>query len=123
MDVFLLPFIFSFRAAISFLLLIQATLTMCNVGFLFQTIQYSIQWIGFLFWLFVSSFTGRFWMQILRWLFIVPITFLAFFRHVYNFGPKHRKQSLFDILRNPVPSVEFDGRIGESDDFASLKRR
>ena len=127
MDVFLLPFIFSFRAAISFLLLIQATLTMRNVGFLFQailqTIQKSIQWIGFLCWLFVSSYTGRFWILILRWLFIVPITFITFFGYVYNFGPKHRKRSLFDILCNPVPGVEFDGRVGESEDFVSLERR
>ncbi len=127
MDAFLLPFIFSLRAAISFLLLIQATLTMRNVGFLFQTIlqtiQKSIQWIGFLFWLFISSFTGRFWMKLIRWIFIVPITFITFFRYVYNFGPKHRKRSLFDILCNPVPGIEFDGRVGESEDFASLERR
>ncbi len=46
----------------------------------------------------------------------------TFFRAVYNFGPKHCKRSLFDILRNPVPGVEFDGRPGESDDFDSLRR-
>ena len=42
---------------------------------------------------------------------------------MYNFGPKHRKLSLFDILPNPVPGIKFDGRIGESDDFDSLQRR
>ncbi len=88
MDVFLLPFIFSFWAAISFLLLLQATLTRRKaiwfIGFLFatttQAIQATIQWIGFLFWIFVSSYTGRFWLQLLRWLFIVPITFVTFFQ-------------------------------------------
>ncbi len=46
-----------------------------------------------------------------------------FFLYVYDFGPKHCKQSFFDILRNPVPGIEFDGRIGESADFDSLERR
>jgi hypothetical protein len=131
MDVFLLPFIFSLWDAISFLLLLQASLTRRNatwfVGFLFgaisQTIQTSIQWIGFLFWVFISSYTGRFWIQLLRWLFIVPITFITFFQYVYTFGPKHCKRFFFDILCNPVPGIEFDGRIGESEDFASLQRR
>jgi hypothetical protein len=39
------------------------------------------------------------------------------------FGPKHCKQSFLDILKNPVSGVEFEGRIGESDDFNSLRRR
>ena len=46
-----------------------------------------------------------------------------FYQYVYNFGPKHCKWSLLDILFNPVPGIEFDGCIGESEDFASLKRR
>jgi hypothetical protein len=54
---------------------------------------------------------------------MVPITFITFFQYVYNFGPKHRKRSLFDILSNPVPGVKFDGCIGKSKDCASLKRR
>jgi hypothetical protein len=131
MDVFLLPFIFSFRAVISFLHLLQASLTICNAvsfirflfGAIFEAFHASFQWIGFLFWLFVSSYTGRFWFQLLQWIFIVPLTFITFFRYMHNFGPKHRKQSLLDILCNPVPGVEFDGRIGESEDFASLRRR
>jgi hypothetical protein len=125
MDVFLLPFIFSFWAAISFLLLLQASFTKHNAVWsfrlllrtIFQAVHASIQWIGFLFWLFVSSYTGRFWFHLLRWIFIV------FFQYVYNFGPKHRKRSLLDILCNPVPGVEFDGRFGESADFDSLRRR
>ncbi len=31
--------------------------------------------------------------------------------------------SFFDMLCNPVPGIEFDGPIGESEDFASLQRR
>ena len=124
---FLLPFIFSVRAAISFLLLFQTLLSRRNfvqiIGYLHEILSQAVQWIGFLFWLFLSSYTGRFWLGLLRWLFIVPITFVTFFRHIYNFGPKHRKRSLFDILCNPVPGIEFDGRIGESDDYDSLKRR
>jgi hypothetical protein len=55
--------------------------------------------------------------------FIVPITIYTFFRGVYDFGPKHRKRTLLDILLNPVPGIEFEGRLGESDDFDSLRRR
>jgi hypothetical protein len=47
----------------------------------------------------------------------------TFFWSVYDFGPKHCKRSLFDILRNPVPGIEFEGRPGESDDIDSLRRR
>ncbi len=52
---------------------------------------------------------------------MVPITFITFFQYVHYLGPKHCKRFLFDILSNPVPGVKFDGRIGESKDFASLK--
>jgi len=58
---------------------------------------------------------------ILRWIFIVTIILLTFFWNIYNFGPKHHKRSLFEILRNPVLVIEFEGRIIESDDFDSLK--
>ena len=88
-----------------------------------QGILQTLQWVGFLFWLFVSSYSGCFWMQVLPWIFMVSITFITFFWYVYNFGPKHRKWSLFDILSNPVPGVKFDGRIGKFKDFASLKWR
>ncbi len=53
----------------------------------------------------------------------MPITLFTFFQHVYNFGPKPCKRSLFDILSNPVPRIEFDGRLGESDEFDLLKHR
>jgi hypothetical protein len=86
------------------------------------SIQRKIQWISFLFWLFVFGYSGRFWLQVLHWIFIVPITFITFFQYVYNFGPKHHKWSLFGILSNPVPGVKFDGGIGESDNFASLEQ-
>ncbi len=66
---------------------------------------------------------GRFWWSILQVIFVVPITLYTFFRTIYDFGPKHRKRSLFDILQNPVPGIEFKGRPGESDDFDSLQRR
>jgi hypothetical protein len=52
-----------------------------------------------------------------------PITLYTFFRTIYDFGPKHCKRSLLDILRNPVPGTEFEGRPGESDDFDSQHRR
>ncbi len=30
---------------------------------------------------------------------------LQFIHYVYKFGPKHRKQTLYDIITNPVPGV------------------
>ena len=86
-------------------------------------VQDIYQWSRFLSWIAISSYTGRFWWSIFRVLFIVPITLYTFFRTVYDFGPKHCKRSLFDILRNPVPGIEFEGRPGESDDIDSLRHR
>ncbi len=42
---------------------------------------------------------------------------------MYDFGPKSRRRSFFDILSNPVPGIEFEGRLGEADDFEALQRR
>ena len=131
MDIVLLPFIYSVRAAISFLFLLQAITTRRNtimfikriISSINQIIQEVFQWMGFLTWKFVISYTGRFWLSILQWIFIVPIVLFTFFQEVYNFGPKHRQRSFIDILLNPVPGIEFEGRISESKDFDSLKRR
>jgi hypothetical protein len=60
--------------------------------------------------------------MILHWIFIVPIILFTFFRNIYNFGPKHCKRSLFEILCNPVPGIEFAGQLAKSDNFDSLKR-
>ncbi len=77
MDVFLLPFIFSFQATISFLLLLQALIQVISsrqniiwftqhlLKIFNQGILQTLQWIGFLFWLFMSSYSGRFWLQVL----------------------------------------------------------
>jgi hypothetical protein len=49
---------------------------------------------------------------------------LYFFRGVYDFGPKWHKRTFNDILLNPVPGIEFDERLDETDDFdASQCRR
>ncbi len=52
--------------------------------------------------------------------FIIPIMIYTFFWGVYDFGPKSRKRTLFDILLNPVPEIEFEGRLSETDDFDAL---
>jgi hypothetical protein len=57
------------------------------------------------------------------WIFIIPIVLYTFFHGVYNVGPKHCQQCLINILLNPVPGIEFEGRISESKDFDSLERR
>ncbi len=54
---------------------------------------------------------------------IVPTVFYSFYKSVYNFGPKHCKCSLKDILLNPVPGIEFEGRVRESSDYDSFKCR
>ncbi len=53
----------------------------------------------------------------------MPIVLLTFFCGVYNFGPKHVRRSLFNILLNPVPGIEFEGLVGESNEFDLLKRQ
>ena len=127
MDMILLPIMFSVRAAISILLLLQSIVSRENLlhftAITTQVIHQVFHWMGFLLRFFFHSYTGRFWLAILHWIFIVPIVLFTFFRNIYNFGPKHCKRSLFEILSNPVPGIEFEGRINESEDFDSLKRR
>ncbi len=53
----------------------------------------------------------------------MPIVLFTFFHGVYNFGPKHYQWSLFNILLNPVPGIEFEGRISESNEFDLLKHQ
>jgi hypothetical protein len=88
-----------------------------------QVTRQSLNWIGFLFWTFMNSYTGHFWLSFLRWMFIVPIVLFMFFRSIYYFGPEHRKQLFFDILSNPVPGTEFQGRDGEPNDLNSFRQR
>jgi hypothetical protein len=127
MDMIFLPIIFSVRAAISFLLLLQAILSRDNLlqfaATTTQIIHQAFHWMGFLLWLFITSYSGHFWLSILRWIFIVPIILFTFFWNIYNFGLKHHKQSLIKILCNPVPGIEFEGRLNEPEDFESLKHR
>jgi hypothetical protein len=126
MDMFLLPFIFSVWDAISFLLLLQAILTKNEILYFAsittQGIKQAFHWMGFLFWMFMTSYTGHFWWSILHWIFIVPIILFTLFQNLYNFGPKHCKQSLFEILCNPDPGIEFAGQLAKSDYFDSLRR-
>ena len=111
MDFFILPIIFLIRAAISILLLLRAFFLFCTVktfiDFLFGIIQDFYQWMRFISWIAISNYTGCFWWMvhqlIFKVVFIIPITFHGFFWYVYNFGPKHCKRSLYDILLNPVP--------------------
>jgi hypothetical protein len=104
---------------IFFLVSFLVGLIVCSVGIL----QESIRWTGFLTCIAIISQMGRFMWSLIQVFFIVPITIYTFFRGVYDFGPKHRKITLFDILLNPVPGIEFEGRLGESDDFDSRRRR
>ena len=124
-----LPIIFSVRAAISFLLLLQAILSRDHLlqftAIITQVIHQAFHWMGFLIWSFITSYSGHIWLSILRWIFLVPCILFAFFQNIYNFGPKHRKRSLIEILYNPVRGIELEGWrwINESEYFESLKRR
>jgi hypothetical protein len=91
-----------------------------SICFLFGIIHKIIQWTRFLLWIAISSWIGHFWWNLIQIFFIIPITIYTFFQGVYDFGPKHCKLFLLDILWNPVPGIEFEGRLGESADFESL---
>ena len=122
MNVFIFPIIFSIGAVISILLLLRV-LSICTVQFAIHLIQDLYQWSRFLSWIAISSYTGRFWWSLIQLVFVIPITLYTFFWSVYDFGPKHCKRSLLDILWNPVPGIELEGRLGKSDDLNLLQRR
>ncbi len=123
MDCFLLPFIFSFWAAISILLLLRQLLpaTILFTASLFKKV---ILWLLFMTRLFYTTRLGKiiwpFLLTVLCLVFMVPIVFHSFYKSVYDFGPKHCKQSFWEILTQPVPGIEFKGRLGKSADFDSL---
>ena len=130
MDIFLIPIIFSIRAAISILFLLRVIFSVCTVSFLVGLIvssigilHESIQWTGFLTWIAITSRMGRLMWSLIQVFFIVPITIYTFFRGVYDFGPKCCKRTFIDILLNPVPGIEFEGRLGKTDDFNAFRCR
>jgi hypothetical protein len=123
MDCFLLPFIFSFRAAISILLLLQRLLP-ATILFTASLFKQAIQWLLFLTRLFFTTRLGQiiwpFLSMVLCLVFIVTIVFHSFYKSVYDFGPKHCKQLFWEILTQPVPGIKFEGCLGKSADFDSL---
>ena len=130
MDIFLLPIIFLIRAAISILLLLRVIFSKRTVSFLVglhvilaEILHESVWWIGFLTWIAITSRMGRLMWSLIQVFFIVPITIYTFFRGVYDFGPKCCKRTFIDILLNPVPGIELEGRLGETDDLNSFRRR
>ncbi len=127
MDIFILPFIFSVWAAISFLLLLQVIFSVRTfkliAAFSVRSFQEIYQWILFLSWVTISSYTGCFWWTFIQTILIVPIGFYTFVWYVYGFGLMHCKRSLIDILKKSCSRNRFEGCIGKSDDFDSLRRR
>ncbi len=101
MNCFLLPFIFSFWATISILLLLQQLL-LATILFTVSLFKQVIQWILFVTCLFFTTRLGQtiwsFLLTVLCIVFIVPIVFHSFYKSVYDFGPKHRKWSFWEIL-------------------------
>jgi hypothetical protein len=69
------------------------------------------------------GYTGCFWWTVLQTIFVVPVMFYSFFQYVCNFGPKHCKWTLYNIIMNPVPEVDFKGRLREADDFEALQHQ
>jgi hypothetical protein len=124
MDIFLILIIFLIQAAISILFLLRVIFSVRTVSFLVGLtvslvgiLHESIQWTCFLTWIAITSRMGHFIWSLIQFFFIVPITIYTFFGGVYDFGPKCHKRMFFDILLNPVPGVEFEGRLSETDDF------
>jgi hypothetical protein len=124
-DCLLLPFLFFFWAAISFLLLLRQLLS-ATIFFTASFIKQAIQWPLYLAYVFLTTKFGQaLWFvtsTVLCTVFIVPIVFYTFYKRVYDFGPKHRKRTFIDIITNPVPGIEFKGRLGESVTFDSFQR-
>ncbi len=122
MDIFIFPIIFLIWAAISILLLLRTIFSIhmakTFIYFSFVITQELYQWTRFLSWIAILNYTGHFWWMVLQTIFVVPITFYSFFWYVYDFGPKHCKQTLYNIIMNPVPGVEFE--VEEADDFEAL---
>jgi len=125
MDCFLLPFIFSIRAAISILLLLQQIILPAMMLFMVSLIKQATQWFFFVVNLFLTTTFGQaLWSiisTVLCIVFIVPITFYTFYKSIYDFGPAHRKQSFIDILSQPVPGIEFEEQYDDSN-FHSRRR-
>ena len=118
MDCFLLPFIFSIRAAISILLLLQLIILPAMMLFPASLIKQAIQWLLFVVILFLTTKFGRaLWLILstdLCIVFIVPIVFYTFYKSIYDFGPAHRKRSFIDILSQPVPGIDFEEQHDDS---------
>jgi len=129
MDCFLLPFIFSIRAAITLLLLLQQIILPATMRFTASFIKQAFQWFLFVVNLFLTTKFGRtlwsIFLTVLCIVFIVPIVFYTFYKSIYDFGPKHRKQSFIDILSQPVPGIEFEEQTHRKTHQAdsSLRRR
>jgi hypothetical protein len=124
MGIFFIPIIFLIWAAISILFLLRVIFSVRTVSFfvsltvsLVGILHESIQWTCFLTWIAITSRMGSFIWSLIQFFFIVPITIYTFFWGVHDFGPKCHKRTFFDILLNPVPGVEFEGRLGKTDDF------
>ena len=118
MDCFLLPFIFSIRAAISILLLLQLIILPAMMLFPASLIKQAIQWLLFVVILFLTTKFGRaLWLILstdLCIVFIVLIVFYTFYKSIYDFGPAHRKRSFIDILSQPVPGIDFEEQHDDS---------
>jgi hypothetical protein len=112
MDYFLLPFIFSFQAAISILLLLHQIIIPAMMLFTASLIKQAILWLFFVVNLLLTTKPGKtLWsilLMVLCIVFIIPIIFHTFYKSMYDFGPKYCKQSFVDILTQPVPGIEFE---------------
>ena len=49
-----------------------------------------------------------------------PYCLSQFLQECLQFGPKHCKQTFWEIIARPTPGIEFEERLGESDDVDSL---
>lgn len=140
LDIMLLPFIFFGRAAITFLTILFQFNYKTNITRATKAIDiiwdstseqvmlwfFIILWAIFrlypvklCFWLMSVSFKITFYT-----LFGIPIVFCAFFKSVYNFGPKHyRQRGLWEIITEPVPTNSLEIRPHKKKLFGSTRQR
>jgi hypothetical protein len=108
-----------------YLCLTQQQLLPAIILFIASLFKHMIQWLLFVTHLFFITRLGQtilsFLLMALCLAFIVPKVFHSFYKSVYDFRPKHCKQSFWEILTQPVPGIKFKGRLGKSADTDSLQ--
>ncbi len=116
---FLSSFFILFWAAVSILLLFHWIILPATISFMASSIKQAILWLFFVVNLLLTTRPGQaFWsilLTVICIVFIVPTIFYTIYTSIYDFGPKHCKQSFIDILTQPIPGIKFEEQHERSD--------